>query len=149
MLPIQTLPYTIFFSSRRRHTRWPRDWSSDVCSSDLEKDIALKLVQRYGSNIDIVYQIFSDNINNAMKEHVDPIVLTELIYAMEYEAAFKPVDFFIRRTGALFLDISWVNQHKESVIRYMSTVLGWTDEQRLIFENELDQQIQYASLEVL
>src|SRR5439155_4143421 len=25
-----------FFSSRRRHTRWPRDWSSDVCSSDLE-----------------------------------------------------------------------------------------------------------------
>src|SRR5579884_2416534 len=26
-----------FFSSRRRHTRWPRDWSSDVCSSDLER----------------------------------------------------------------------------------------------------------------
>src|SRR5439155_9114739 len=25
----------LFFSSRRRHTRWPRDWSSDVCSSDL------------------------------------------------------------------------------------------------------------------
>src|SRR5690625_3556832 len=24
-----------FFSGRRRHTRWPRDWSSDVCSSDL------------------------------------------------------------------------------------------------------------------
>src|SRR5437870_13825675 len=24
-----------FFASRRRHTRWPRDWSSDVCSSDL------------------------------------------------------------------------------------------------------------------
>src|SRR5690625_495325 len=23
--------------SRRRHTRWPRDWSSDVCSSDLLK----------------------------------------------------------------------------------------------------------------
>src|SRR5690625_2190440 len=22
-------------ASRRRHTRWPRDWSSDVCSSDL------------------------------------------------------------------------------------------------------------------
>src|SRR5437870_13099088 len=27
-----------FFSSRRRHTRWPRDWSSDVCSSDLHED---------------------------------------------------------------------------------------------------------------
>src|SRR5439155_15624617 len=29
------MPLRFFFSSRRRHTRWPRDWSSDVCSSDL------------------------------------------------------------------------------------------------------------------
>src|SRR5699024_11664403 len=27
--------YAFFFSSRRRHTRSKRDWSSDVCSSDL------------------------------------------------------------------------------------------------------------------
>src|SRR5256884_8619553 len=26
-----------FFSSRRRHTRCSRDWSSDVCSSDLDR----------------------------------------------------------------------------------------------------------------
>src|SRR5690606_39654596 len=26
-----------FFSSRRRHTRFSRDWSSDVCSSDLKR----------------------------------------------------------------------------------------------------------------
>src|SRR2546429_7290400 len=29
-----------FFSSRRRHTRCSRDWSSDVCSSDLEWPLA-------------------------------------------------------------------------------------------------------------
>src|SRR5699024_12116646 len=27
--------FLFFFSSRRRHTRSKRDWSSDVCSSDL------------------------------------------------------------------------------------------------------------------
>src|SRR5207302_4478217 len=27
--------FFFFFSSRRRHTRFSRDWSSDVCSSDL------------------------------------------------------------------------------------------------------------------
>src|SRR5690348_18072817 len=27
--------FIFFFSSRRRHTRWTGDWSSDVCSSDL------------------------------------------------------------------------------------------------------------------
>src|SRR5690606_40600221 len=29
--------FFFFFSSRRRHTRFSRDWSSDVCSSDLKK----------------------------------------------------------------------------------------------------------------
>src|SRR5690606_39560994 len=29
------IDYVFFFSSRRRHTRFSRDWSSDVCSSDL------------------------------------------------------------------------------------------------------------------
>src|SRR2546422_8578695 len=29
--------FFFFFSSRRRHTRCSRDWSSDVCSSDLVK----------------------------------------------------------------------------------------------------------------
>src|SRR5579862_1033779 len=28
-----------FFSSRRRHTRWNCDWSSDVCSSDLDPSL--------------------------------------------------------------------------------------------------------------
>src|SRR5690606_40396467 len=30
-----TIAVCFFFSSRRRHTRFSRDWSSDVCSSDL------------------------------------------------------------------------------------------------------------------
>src|SRR5437899_3926622 len=29
-----------FFSSRRRHTRCLSDWSSDVCSSDLEQELS-------------------------------------------------------------------------------------------------------------
>src|SRR3712207_7569389 len=33
----------LFFSSRRRHTRYWRDWSSDVCSSDLSSLIVKRL----------------------------------------------------------------------------------------------------------
>src|SRR5207249_8222795 len=32
---------SFFFSSRRRHTRSKRDWSSDVCSSDLDEVVVL------------------------------------------------------------------------------------------------------------
>src|SRR2546427_13219161 len=33
--------FFFFFSSRRRHTRFDCDWSSDVCSSDLEAQVSL------------------------------------------------------------------------------------------------------------
>src|SRR2546428_2479018 len=36
--------FYFFFSSRRRHTRSDRDWSSDVCSSDLDKVATTGLV---------------------------------------------------------------------------------------------------------
>src|SRR4249920_1467329 len=36
---IPRLTFIVFFSSRRRHTRCGRDWSSDVCSSDLSDDV--------------------------------------------------------------------------------------------------------------
>src|SRR3712207_7905393 len=37
------MQWVFFFSSRRRHTRYWRDWSSDVCSSDLvtEREVLL------------------------------------------------------------------------------------------------------------
>src|SRR6267143_4641445 len=38
-----------FFSSRRRHTRWNCDWSSDVCSSDLRRIWARWLRDTYGA----------------------------------------------------------------------------------------------------
>src|SRR5436189_5232533 len=34
--------FFFFFSSRRRHTRYIGDWSSDVCSSDLDRQYSEK-----------------------------------------------------------------------------------------------------------
>src|SRR5690625_8018152 len=49
---MQSLSFLFFFfSSRRRHTRWPRDWSSDVCSSDLKIGFAPTLDEA----IDLVF----------------------------------------------------------------------------------------------
>src|SRR3989442_463708 len=40
----------VFFASRRRHTRCGRDWSSDVCSSDLILPISICHLQRICSS---------------------------------------------------------------------------------------------------
>src|SRR3712207_5528531 len=39
--------FLFFFSSRRRHTRYWRDWSSDVCSSDLATNLVLGVPAAY------------------------------------------------------------------------------------------------------
>src|SRR6266498_3756088 len=39
---MEVILYYFFFSSRRRHTRCGRDWSSDVCSSDLLAVLAVE-----------------------------------------------------------------------------------------------------------
>src|SRR5690606_11354696 len=44
---------TFFLSSRRRHTRFSRDWSSDVCSSDLFQDGALFSSLTVGENVEV------------------------------------------------------------------------------------------------
>src|SRR5690625_6639496 len=43
----------LFLSSRRRHTRWPRDWSSDVCSSDLQ--LRIEVTEVDGLRIETVH----------------------------------------------------------------------------------------------
>src|SRR5699024_113780 len=65
--------YVFFFSSRRRHTRSKRDWSSDVCSSDL-------MVARFGEKFEEVLTSLSEKIPAIVekmrewKEILDPFM---------------------------------------------------------------------------
>src|SRR5690625_7196230 len=62
---------SFFFSSRRRHTRWPRDWSSDVCSSDLNIGIfneAYTTHKRVKQIANHKYRVSSTNILNEYAE---------------------------------------------------------------------------------
>src|SRR3712207_7632496 len=56
---VTTIGYIdFFFSSRRRHTRYWRDWSSDVCSSDLTACAYLSIFTTIG----IVVVLFEETV---------------------------------------------------------------------------------------
>ena len=109
-----------------------------AASMGLTHDAMRMLVNRYGANVDKVLRFYVTGLEEAARAELDPLVYAMLRYSLEYEASYKPIDFFIRRTGALYFDIHWVHAHKEAVIAYMSSLLGWTDEQTADYRAELE-----------
>src|SRR5207253_6727763 len=63
--------FLFFFSSRRRHTRWPRDWSSDVCSSDLSFLPRLALAELHPQapalHAGIIFDAWRDGLGDRLK----------------------------------------------------------------------------------
>lgn len=102
------------------------------------------LISRYGSNVKKVLEIYQENLKKPID--LDSVVLAELIYAIEDELACTPADFFIRRTSALYFDINWVENHKCSVINYMSQVLEWNEVTKEQYTDDLETAIKEATL---
>src|SRR5436305_7918126 len=53
-----------FFSSRRRHTRCGRDWSSDVCSSDLHPHDPDNLLKSSGRGVLLIRSVMDETKYN-------------------------------------------------------------------------------------
>ncbi|SEA41752.1 glycerol-3-phosphate dehydrogenase [Thalassobacillus cyri] len=113
-------------------------------SLGLPEDGARELADLYGSNIDIVFDYYKNENEAAEKAGIDQVVFAMLRYALEYELAYRPVDFFVRRTGALFFAIEWVHEHKDVVIAYMANELNWNDTQKKAYTKELEQLLKEA-----
>ncbi|WBX78679.1 FAD-dependent oxidoreductase [Virgibacillus salarius] len=111
----------------------------EAVAEGLDEATAIYLIKKYGANFDVIFELYQTKQEEAKQAEIDPVVFAQLLYAMEYEAAYKPVDFFIRRTGALFFEIEWVKSHQEKVIDYMARTLNWTDDQKEMFTEELQQ----------
>lgn len=117
--------------------RFMEDRVQQAASLGLSRNTARQLVQRYGSNVDHVLYFFVTGKKEAEQEGLDPLVYAMLRYSIDYESAYKPVDFFIRRTGALFFDIGWVHTNKDAVCAYLAKTFAWTEDQEKTYTKEL------------
>ncbi|MCD9026512.1 glycerol-3-phosphate dehydrogenase/oxidase [Cohnella silvisoli] len=112
----------------------------------LPESVAVELARKYGANAPHIYEAAARSME-ATKLNEMPIELyAELIFAMEEEMTVTPSDFFVRRTGMLFFDISGVRDWKDEVISVMAEKLNWTAEIRERYEAELDSEIAAATI---
>ena len=112
----------------------------------LSKELSEKLIHRYGSNVDTVFFLFKNGKSIARTKDMDPLVYAQLRYSIDHELIYKPTDFFIRRTGALYFDLQWVQTHKETVCRFLEQEFNWTEEQAVRYAIELEDAINDATL---
>src|SRR3712207_8089181 len=80
-----------FFSSRRRHTRYWRDWSSDVCSSDLRRGAGVLVEHRVAGRVDPPALLVAAHAelrrDRPAVEEVEPVVLVVRVLGDAVEAA--------------------------------------------------------------
>src|SRR6202043_617478 len=79
MTPALPLWCVFFFSSRRRHTRCGRDWSSDVCSSDLTEAIGIHAI--FGAFVLGVIVPHDSRIARQLREQLEGVVVVLLLPA--------------------------------------------------------------------
>src|SRR2546429_1210060 len=86
-----------FFSSRRRHTRCSRDWSSDVCSSDLSAHeavnrVAQAIIQGQTRIIDLDLRAYFDNVQHSL-------LLEKVARRIQDASVMKLLKMILKSTG--------------------------------------------------
>jgi glycerol-3-phosphate dehydrogenase len=97
-----------------------------------------QLTKMYGSNIEKVFELFRKHKTDAEKYGLPFLLFAQLVYAIHFEMAVTPCDFFNRRIGAVLFNIDFVQKWKIPVIAYMCEKIGWSEEEVEKYTNELE-----------
>ncbi len=117
------------------------DRAHELAKLGLSYQDGLNIASMYGTNTNQVAELISRVRPSA---ELPLAIRLTLQYAIEFEMALTPSDYFIRRTGALFFDIGWVEQWKKPVADYMADEFKWTDEQKVRHALDLEAHIAQA-----
>ncbi|WP_199621013.1 glycerol-3-phosphate dehydrogenase/oxidase [Paenibacillus alkalitolerans] len=113
-------------------------------ASGLTQDEASRIARRYGSNAGKLYRLAAGHPAFADRHGLPLGLAAELLYAIEEEMAVKPEDFWIRRTGRLFFDRPGVIRWKDAVSNAMAEKLGWSEEQRFLYDEDMHRYLEEA-----
>ncbi|WP_432359209.1 glycerol-3-phosphate dehydrogenase/oxidase [Sporosarcina sp. UB5] len=130
------------FKNEEQFTIFIESKSNEAELYGLTKEEGRALASLYGTNVDKVFNYVSAvSTENTM---LPATWKAEILYAIHFEMAMTPSDFFIRRKGDLFFNIAYAKLYKEAVTDYMGAILSYTEETRERYLSELEQHIKEA-----
>ncbi|MCA1053805.1 glycerol-3-phosphate dehydrogenase/oxidase [Rossellomorea aquimaris] len=118
--------------------------SKEALQYGLTEEEGRQLAGMYGSNVDQLFKLAHAYSGTSEEKSIPATLYAQLIYAIQEEMAATPVDFFIRRTGAMFFDRAWVEKWHVPAIEIMSKLLNWTDDQKEKYSKELQNELKNA-----
>ncbi|CAM3072398.1 glycerol-3-phosphate dehydrogenase/oxidase [Filibacter tadaridae] len=110
----------------------------------LTKKEGEQLASFYGTNVDTVFT-YAHTLKTDTTD-LPRILKAEILYAIHHEMTLSPSDFFIRRRGDLYFNISLVKKYKEAVTDYMAVLLSYSDESKKHYLRELENHIAEAEV---
>ncbi len=113
-----------------------------IAEVDFDRKHAEYLVHNYGKQTDIILQKFDDLMHDNMQEKM---IKAEVWFAINYEMAGNPTDFFMRRTGKLFFDTQSVILNKSFVLKEFKNTFSWSDEITEKYKNDLEKHLKTAT----
>ena len=113
-----------------------------IAEVDFTRKDAEYLVHNYGKQTDIILQKFDDLMHDNMQEKM---IKAEVWFAINYEMANNPTDFFVRRTGRLFFNSKSVRQFKSLVLSEFQTAFSWSEKTTENHQKVLDEKIKLAT----
>ena len=106
---------------------------------------AKRLAKVYGSNMSNVLRYFPEAEKYAEKYDIQLSVALGLVYALEEEMVYSPLDFFERRTTFLLFQFDRMQKIKDAVAQIIQEHLGLSDEEASAQKEELEAQIKETS----
>ncbi|WP_428908382.1 glycerol-3-phosphate dehydrogenase/oxidase [Niallia sp. Krafla_26] len=112
----------------------------------LSMDEAKELASTYGSNVTNLFQYIEDN--KGKNASLPDILRAKLQYALDHEMIVTPLDFFNRRTGFLYFNLSLVEKYQTGVIQYMADYFQWNEDRMHRYTEELNLAIKNAQVTI-
>jgi glycerol-3-phosphate dehydrogenase len=114
-----------------------------IAEVDFDEKDAQYLVYNYGKQTDIILKKFDEFMDEDQQEKM---IKAEVWFAINYEMACTPADFFMRRTGRLFFDTHSVFLYKEYVLNKFKEYFSWDENTTQKSRNKLEEELKSATI---